>query len=105
MQHIEGNFGRSHQEPATAEAQSGCKPATKASGRCSMQSLIQIITGRCRADISHSTHVLQMCWVCKAGFLLKRGKLSRQWIKRWHIVRKGVFRYCEGPVSCCHASV
>lgn len=67
-----------------------------------MQHLIQIITTELTSAINHA---LQMCWVCKAGFLLKRGKLSRQWIKRYHLVRKGVFRYCEGPVSRCHAPV
>ncbi|KAK9807765.1 hypothetical protein WJX72_008555 [[Myrmecia] bisecta] len=35
--------------------------------------------------------------VSKAGFLWKRAHLTRNWLQRWHIVRKGVFRYCDGP--------
>ena len=31
----------------------------------------------------------------KAGYLWKRAAFKRTWLKRWAIVRKGVFRYCS----------
>lgn len=35
--------------------------------------------------------------ISKAGFLWKRGKVKRNWLRRWCVVRKGVFRYCSEP--------
>ncbi|KAK9786901.1 hypothetical protein WJX73_004202 [Symbiochloris irregularis] len=37
--------------------------------------------------------------ISKSGFLFKRAKVTRTWLKRWCVVRKGVFRYCAEPVQ------
>ena len=44
---------------------------------------------------------MQLAFVNKAGWLLKRGKLQRKWVKRWFSVNshKGSFRYCNLPGS------
>lgn len=44
---------------------------------------------------------MQLAFVNKAGWLLKRGKLQRKWVKRWFSVNshKGSFRYCNIPGS------
>lgn len=46
---------------------------------------------------------LQLCYLAKAGWVWKRAKVTRQWLRRWATVRKGILRYCEGPgmVSVC----
>ena len=40
---------------------------------------------------------MQVCHLAKSGWVWKRAKVTRQWLKRWAIVRKGVLRYCDGP--------
>ena len=46
---------------------------------------------------------LQMTYVNKAGWLYKRGRLQRRWVRRWFSVNshKCSFKYCNspGPVS------
>ncbi len=44
---------------------------------------------------------MQLTFVNKAGWLLKRGKLQRKWVKRWFSVNshKGSFKYCNIPGS------
>ena len=39
----------------------------------------------------------QAVHVSKAGFLWKRARVKRTWLRRWYVVRKGVFRYCSEP--------
>lgn len=45
----------------------------------------------------------QLAFVNKAGWLLKRGKLKRKWVKRWFSVNshKGSFKYCNSPGAVC----
>ena len=40
---------------------------------------------------------MQVCHLAKSGWVWKRAKVTRQWLKRWATVRKGVLRYCDGP--------
>lgn len=39
----------------------------------------------------------QAVHISKSGFLFKKAKVTRTWLKRWCVVRKGVFRYCAEP--------
>ncbi|DBA82871.1 TPA: hypothetical protein ACH3X1_006664 [Trebouxia sp. C0004] len=39
----------------------------------------------------------ELCHLAKSGWVWKRAKVTRQWLKRWATVRKGVLRYCDGP--------
>ena len=41
--------------------------------------------------------------ISKAGYLWKRGSWRTTWLRRWMVVRKGVFRQGKSPgeVRCC----
>ena len=67
---------------------------------CRNQASHQSMLPTCRRQ-RLSFPVLQSTFVNKAGWLLKRGKLQRKWVKRWFSVNshKGSFRYCNYPGS------